>query len=69
MSKRTVLKPVDFVNTPKNLDALQSHISQFIGHEGIIAATCAWMAWNLAAKLTSPHKGSATSQYNDDVTH
>lgn len=69
MSKRTVLKPVGFVNTPKDLEALQSHISQFNGHEGIIAATCAWMAWNLAAKLTRPHKVSETPQHNHDVTH
>ena len=68
MSKRTVLKPVGFFNTPKDLDELQAYIGQFNGHEGWIAATCAWMAWNLAAKLTSPPK-SATAQHNHDVTH
>jgi len=68
VSKRTVLKPVSFFNTPEDLDALQAYINQFNGHEKIIAAACAWMAWNLAAKLTSPHE-SATAEKNHDVTH
>lgn len=69
MSKRTVIKPVGFFNTPKDLDELQAYIGQFNGSERTVATTCAWMAWNLAAKLTSPHKSSETSRHNHDVTH
>jgi hypothetical protein len=32
---------------------LQDYLSQFHGGEAVVAQTCAWMAWNLAAKITT----------------
>ena len=49
-----LLQPVGIVHTPKDVDELQNYIAKFHGGEAIVAFTCAWMAWNLAAKLTNP---------------
>jgi hypothetical protein len=48
------IKSVDVFDTPDNMKALQDYLSQFHGGEAVVAQTCAWMAWNLAAKLTAP---------------
>ena len=47
------IKSVDVFDTPENMRALQDYLSQFSGGEAVVAQTCAWMAWNLAAKLTA----------------
>jgi len=54
-----LLQPVGIVHTPKDVDELQNYIAKFHGGEAIVAFTCAWMAWNLAAKLTNPEGKSA----------
>jgi hypothetical protein len=55
MSDTTVLlQPVGIVHTPENLKELENYIARFHGGEAIAAFTCAYMAWNLAAKLTNP---------------
>ena len=55
MSDQTVLlQPVGIVHTPKDMDELQDYIGKFNGGEAVAAFTCAWMAWNLACKLTNP---------------
>jgi len=55
MSDTTVLlQPVGIVHTPENLKELENYIAKFNGGEAIVAFTCAYMAWNLAAKLTNP---------------
>ena len=60
MSDNTVLlHPVGIVHTPEDVDELQAYIAKFHGGEAIVAFTCAYMAWNLAAKLTNP-EGKAT---------
>jgi|TARA_B110000967_G_scaffold112012_1_gene114679 hypothetical protein len=47
------IKPVDVFDTPDNMKELQDYLSQFHGGEAVVAQTCAWMAWNLAAKITA----------------
>ena len=55
MSDTTVLlQPVGIVHTPENLEELENYIAKFNGGEAIVAFTCAYMAWNLCAKLTNP---------------
>jgi hypothetical protein len=54
-----LLQPVGLVHTPKDLDELQKYINQFNGGEAVVAFTCAYMAWNLAAKLTNPEGRTA----------
>ena len=54
MSKPVKLQPVGIVHTPDNLKELEAYIAKFSGSEAIVAFTCAYMAWNLAAKLTNP---------------
>ena len=55
MTNPTVLlQPVGIVHTPQNLEELEAYIGKFHGGEAITAFTCAWMAWNLCAKLTNP---------------
>jgi len=55
MTNPTVLlQPVGIVHTPKDLKELETYIGKFHGGEAIAAFTCAYMAWNLAAKLTNP---------------
>ena len=55
MSDQTVLlQPVGIVHTPKDMDELQDYICKFNGGEAVAAFTCAYMAWNLACKLTNP---------------
>ena len=49
-----LLQPVGIVHTPKDLKELEAYIGKFHGGEAIAAFTCAWMAWNLCAKLTNP---------------
>jgi hypothetical protein len=55
MSDTTVLlQPVGIVHTPQNLEELDNYIALFNGSERTVAFTCAYMAWNLCAKLTNP---------------
>jgi len=62
MSDKTVLlQPVGIVHTPKDLQELESYINKFSSGERLVAFTCAYMAWNLAAKLTNP-KGKKASK-------
>ena len=35
--------------TPSNMKELEDYISNFNGHESVIAWTCAMMAWNMAS--------------------
>lgn len=49
-----LLQPVGIVHTPKDLQELESYINRFCSSERLVAFTCAYMAWNLAAKLTNP---------------
>jgi len=48
------IEPVGLFATPDNMKALQDYLALFSGGEAAVAQTCAWMAWNLAAKLTNP---------------
>jgi len=60
MTDTTVLlQPVGIVHTPKDLNELESYINKFSSGERMVAFTCAYMAWNLAAKLTNPEGRSA----------
>ena len=55
MSDQTVLlQPVGIVHTPKDLKELEAYIGKFHGGEAVAAFICAYMAWNLACKLTNP---------------
>jgi len=54
LDPRTILRPVGLFATPDDMQALEDYLSLFHGSEAIVANTCAWMSWNLAAKLTSP---------------
>tara|TARA_B110000238_G_C15811490_1_gene304576 strand:- start:295 stop:483 length:189 start_codon:yes stop_codon:yes gene_type:complete len=60
MTETTVLlQPVGIVHTPANLKELENYIAKFSGGEALAAFTCAYMAWNLACKLTNPEGKSA----------
>jgi len=60
MTDTTVLlQPVGIVHTPKDLNELESYINKLNSGERMVAFTCAYMAWNLAAKLTNPEGRSA----------
>lgn len=54
-----LLQPLDLVHTPKDLKELDAYISKFHGGEALAAFTCAYMAWNLACKLTNPERRTA----------
>ena len=47
------IEPVGLFATPDNMKALQDYLALFSGGEAAVAQTCAFMAWNLAAKLTN----------------
>lgn len=49
-----LLQRVGIVHTPKDLEELENYINKFNSGERMVAFTCAYMAWNLAAKLTNP---------------
>ena len=57
-----LLQPVGLVHTPKDINELQDYIGKFHGGEAVAAFTCAWMAWNLACKLTNPEGRSANDE-------
>ena len=58
-----LLQRVGLVHTPKDLNELESYINKFSGSgEHLVAFTCAYMAWNLAAKLTNPEGRSANDE-------
>jgi hypothetical protein len=60
MSDETVvLQPMNLVYTPKDLVELEEYITSFNGVERGVAYVCAYMAWNLACKLTNPENQSA----------
>ena len=60
--KTVLLQTVDIVHTPKDLKELEAYLGQFHGGEATAAFTCAYMAWNLAAKLTNP-EGRKANEY------
>ena len=63
MSNTTVLlQQLDIVYTPENLAELDAYIADFNGSERVAAFTSAYMAWNLAAKLTNP-EGRKTNEH------
>tara|TARA_R100001369_G_scaffold2838_1_gene9188 strand:+ start:1326 stop:1502 length:177 start_codon:yes stop_codon:yes gene_type:complete len=47
------IEPVGLFATPDDMKALQDYLALFSGGEAAVAQTCAFMAWNLAAKLTN----------------
>jgi len=47
------IEPVGLFATPDDMKALQDYLALFHGNEAVVANTCAFMAWNLAAKLTA----------------
>ena len=47
------IKPVGIFHTPDTMKELQDYLAQFTGSDALVAQTCAWMAWNLAAKITT----------------
>ena len=50
----STIKPVGLFHTPENMQELQDWLAQFTGQEAVAVNTAAFMAWNLAAKLTTP---------------
>ena len=48
------IKPIGLFATPESMKDLQDYLALFNGSEVAVAQTCAWMAWNLACKLTNP---------------
>ena len=57
--KTVVLQPMNLVYTPKDLVELEEYITSFNGVERGVAYVCAYMAWNLACKLTNPENQPA----------
>ena len=47
------LQPVNIFYTPESIEELQDRLAQYAGTDAVIAQTAAFMAWNLAARLTS----------------
>lgn len=47
------LEPVGLFATPDSVEDLENYLALFNGSEASVARTCAYMAWNLACKLTS----------------
>ena len=47
------LQPVNIFYTPESIEELQDCLAQYAGTDAVIAQTAAFMAWNLAARLTS----------------
>ena len=60
--KTVVLEPMNFVHTPKDFEELAEYINRFNGLERGVAYVCAYMAWNLACKLTNPENQSAKDE-------
>ena len=48
------IKPIGHFHTPESMEEFERYLTNFNGSEAIVAHTCAWMAWNLACKLTNP---------------
>ena len=53
------LQPVNIFYTPDSIEELQDHLAQYTGTDAVIAQTAAFMAWNLAARLTSTEETAA----------
>ena len=53
------LQPVGLFHTPESVDELQDYLAQYTGTDAVIAQTAAFMAWNLAARLTSTEEATA----------
>lgn len=51
------IKPVSLFATPSDMKALEDYLALFVGGESIVAHTCAFMAWNLACKITNEDNG------------
>jgi hypothetical protein len=47
------IEPVGHFHTPGSMEEFESYLANFSGSEAIVAHTCAWMAWNLACKITN----------------
>jgi hypothetical protein len=45
------LKKAGWYRTPDSVAELTRYLQTFSGSEGVIASTCAMMAWNLASKI------------------
>ena len=50
----STIKPVELFHTPENMQELEGYLDRFTGQEAAAVNTAAFMAWNLAAKLTTP---------------
>ena len=48
------LMPCGLYATPDSMEAMTDYLKNFSGSEAVAANTCAYMMWNLAAKLTNP---------------
>lgn len=53
-SDQVTLKPCELFATPDSIEAMTDYLEKFSGSEAVAANTCAYMMWNLAAKLTNP---------------
>jgi hypothetical protein len=53
-SDQVTLKPCELFATPESPQAMNDYLAKFSGSEAVAANTCAYMMWNLAAKLTNP---------------
>lgn len=58
----STIKPVGLFHTPADVQELQDYLAQFTGQEAVAVNTAAFMAWNLAAKLTTPTDEQETVQ-------
>lgn len=59
----STIKPVGLFHTPENMQELQDWLAQFTGQEAAAVNTAAFMAWNLAAKLTAQADEQETPQW------
>jgi len=53
--KPVKIKVVPVFATPDSMEDLQDYLAKFSGSNAVAANVCAFMAWNLAAKLTNPN--------------
>jgi hypothetical protein len=61
------IKPIGLFATPESMKDLQDYLAMFSGSEAAVAQTCAWMAWNLACKLTTDEEAQAAMRHEDDL--
>ena len=53
-SDQVALMPCGLYATPDSMEEMAEYLKNFSGSEAVAANTCAYMMWNLAAKLTNP---------------